>query len=136
MRSKLKPYVVWHKGEPLYPRTKPQGKKLPTSGFNCEVSRKGFGSLNGQINDAVRFLHKWQREILKLTRYPGVEEACLKFGIWKRDVVCQGTAFPPEIIQAAGRAGVGIVLCVYDASPPPELKRMFKSGTRTKKQRR
>jgi hypothetical protein len=116
--SKLKPLVVWCKGEPVLPRTKPKGKKFPTSGFKFEASRKGFGNLKGQIEDAIRFLKKWQREILKLTRYSGVEESYLNFGIWRRNVVCQGDAFPPEIVQAAGRAGVGIVLSVYAPSRP------------------
>src|SRR3990172_5572148 len=80
-RSKLKPHVGWHKGEPVFPRTKPKGKKFPASGFKCDASRKGFGNLNGQIKDALRFLEEWQREILKLTRYPGVEEVYFNFGI-------------------------------------------------------
>jgi hypothetical protein len=131
-RFKFKPCAVWHKGDPVLPRTKPHGKKLPASGFKCEASRKGFDNLNGQIRDAVRFLTKWRREILKLTRCPEVKDACLDFGIWRRDVVGQVDRFPAELIQSAGRAGIGIMLSAYS---PPGLKRMSRSTARTKKQR-
>ncbi|MBI3852143.1 MAG: hypothetical protein HY298_17940 [Verrucomicrobia bacterium] len=135
-RSKLKPHVVWHKGEPVFPRTKPKGRKLPASGIKYEASRKGFGNLTGQIKDALHFLQKWHREVLKLARYPGVEEAYLDFGIWRRDVVGQVDSFPPELVQSAGRAGVGIVLSVYAVSPPRGLKRIFKSKVWSKNQKR
>jgi hypothetical protein len=126
-RSKFKPYSVWHKGDPVLPQTKPDGKKHPSSGFNCEVSRKGFGNVSGQIRDAVRFLTKWRREILKLTRCPEVEDAFLNFGIWKRDVVGQFDHCPAELIQSAGRVGIGITLSAYAAARPLGLKRMSRS---------
>jgi len=126
-RSKLEPYVAWRKGEPVYPNTKPRCKKCHLSGFNCEVSRKGFGNLGGQIKDAVVFIKKWRGEILKVTRHPSVEGAYLKFGVWRRNgVVCQGEALPPELIEVAGRVRVGIVLCTYNSSVPARLKHKFR----------
>ncbi|KYF75442.1 hypothetical protein BE11_26145 [Sorangium cellulosum] len=35
------------------------------------------------------------------------------FPIEKRDVLAQSECFPPELVRAAGRAGIGLELTIY-----------------------
>ena len=111
--SDLIPCVVYRKGEPRSPASKPKGKIHETSGLNIDVSEADFDNLEGQIQDAISFLKQHKKELERLRKFPGVEGLALDFGIAKRDVIAQYDYFPPELLYLAGSLGIGIELSQY-----------------------
>jgi hypothetical protein len=91
-------------------------KKWSTSGLNIEVSNSDFENLAEQIKDAHKFLDKYQKELKQLSKYPGVEFMTLDFGISQHDVEAQFEYFPPELLQAASKVGIGLEISLYRIS--------------------
>src|SRR5262245_8736272 len=97
--------------------TSKKWKRWSTSGVNLEVSNCDFDNLAEQIKDACKFLNLYEKELKKLARFPGVEFMTLDFGISQRVVVSQHEYFPPELLEAAGKLGIGLEISLYQISP-------------------
>ena len=111
-RTSLPVIVAYVRGEPRLP-SKPAGRKSVTSGVNIEVSRADTSNVKKQVRDAIAFLTQHHRVLSRLRRVAGVEEMTLDFAIADRDVPGQFDYFPPELIAAAGRLGIGIEVSRY-----------------------
>jgi hypothetical protein len=114
-RTKLPIVSAYVRGEARLPRSKPNGKKIATSGVDIKVSTAGFTNLKRQIRDAVSFLSRNRIALRRLARTRGVEELTLDFGVSDRAVAAQFDYFPPELIAAAGSLGIGIEVSRYHA---------------------
>jgi hypothetical protein len=112
--SSLKPYDVYRKGEPRR-RTKTDSALHDDSGLKVEVSDAEFEDLQKQVADAISFLKQNRQELETLCRFPGVERACLDFGLNKRDVFCQQDTLPAELLYLAGSIGLDIDLSQFPA---------------------
>ena len=118
--SKLKPIAIWRKGEAKW-KNKPE-RKCKDSGFSCDVSRKDFNNLKGQISDAVKFLKSNQSQLKKLVALSGVENVGLDFGIERRDAYVQFDCFPSELLLLAGKLGIDVALTQYPISKKRKSK--------------
>lgn len=121
--SRLKPYLVWRRGEPRT-KSKPKGKRYLDSGLAIEVSRAEFTNLNGQIRGAIRFLKQNQSKLTRLVEFDGVEIAHLDFGIELWDVFVHCDYLPPDLLKLTGSLGIGIELSHY-----PLIRKTSKRGT-------
>jgi hypothetical protein len=92
------------------------GRKHSASGVDVEVSRADAANLTRQIRDAIAFLERHRRALSRLRRTSGVEEITLDFGIAARDAAAQFDYFPPELLLAAGRLGIGLEVSRYDTA--------------------
>jgi hypothetical protein len=108
--------AVFAQGEPRFSRSQPKGKKHLTSSVHILVSRASFTNSKRQIRDALKFLEVHRRELARLTRVPGVESITLDFGIADRNLAAQFEYFPPELLLATGKLGIGIEVSVYQVS--------------------
>jgi hypothetical protein len=119
--SSLKPYNVYHKGEPR-PGAATDSALHDKSGLKIEVSNAEFEDLPKQVADAISFLKQNRAELEKLCRLPEVERACLDFGLNKRDVFCQQDTLPAELLYLAGSIGLDIELSQFPAVEDAEEK--------------
>ena len=113
-----KPARVWHRGEPVFPKSQPEGRKNKDSGFNVTVSNAGFDEFSQQINDAVTFLEDEQNvaTIQALMAYPGVEAANLDFGVEfpdPKEYPIQFYVFPPNLARLAGNLDLHLEFSLY-----------------------
>ncbi len=106
-RTSLPVCAVSIKGEPRF-TSKPRGRKRLRSGFSVDVSDADFGRLKKQIADAVRFLRRYRREILRLRRFPGVELMSLDFGIEQTEAYVFSENIPAQLAKLAGELGLDI----------------------------
>jgi len=123
----LKPTQVYRKGEPVLPRTQPDGRKLKMSGIGFVASGADFDQFEKQKRDAISFLKSRATTIRKIMDWPGVEGGELDFGISERDGVVQCNLFPAELLRLAGGLGLNIELSLY---PPIEEEKKRKKPTR------
>lgn len=118
--STIKSCAIHRKGEPRL-KAKPQGEKREGSGFNAEVSSRGFERLSGQVADALEFLKTHAGELRRLRTFPGVERVTLDFPIEQRvgigEVVVQGEHLPASLLLAAGSLAFDIDITIY---PSPD----------------
>ena len=108
--------MVFHRGEALLPKTKPDGRKREEPGLNFVVSEAGFHEFAEQLEDAVEFLTDSAAEVRRLVTFPGVSGVVLDFGIAWRDVVAQSDQFPGELVRIAGASGIALELSHYPVS--------------------
>jgi hypothetical protein len=80
------------------------------------VSPASFTNSKRQIRDALKFLEVHKRELARLTRVLGVESITLDFGIADRNLAAQFEYFPPDLLLAAGKLGIGIEVSLYQVS--------------------
>ncbi len=107
---------IWEKGTPKI-STKPDSKKHTNSGVRYVVSEADFDEFELQKADAIEYLEQNQNKIEEIMNLPGVEGACLDFGIHWRDVPVQCDNFPPKLIKLAGDLRLAIELSQY----PPDV---------------
>jgi hypothetical protein len=107
---------VFHRGEALLPKAKPDGRKREESGLNVVVSDADFHQFNEQLTDAIEFLTKANAEVCRLVAFPGVTGVVLDFGIAWREGVAQSDLFPAELIRLAGACGIALQLSHYPVS--------------------
>ena len=117
--SSLKAVSVRRKGE-LRLATKPDGPRHERSGFTADVSLKEWNDLPGQIEDAKAFLAEHGAELLRLRSFRGIGGLELDFPVDQRigmnQIVVQSDRLPADLLLAAGRVGVDILITIY---PPP-----------------
>ncbi len=85
-----------------------RGSKSSDS-VNVPVSDGDFRSLDVQIRDAIEFLRRNDAGLAALR----VTEACLDFGIERRDVAVQCARFPAELLCLAGNLAIAIEVSLY-----------------------
>ena len=114
--SGLEAITVYRRGEPRF-ASKPNGRKLGSSGFNVGVSDGAWEPLGGQVDDAIAFLKKNRDAITMLRSAPGVESMRLDFPVDLKidrvNIVTQFEYFPPELVSLAGALGLGIEMSIY-----------------------
>jgi hypothetical protein len=100
-------------GEPVLPRTKPDGHRRDTSGVHIDVSDADFDEFGRQVADAVAFLETHAARLQRLVGSPGVEDVTLDFGIARRDEAVQVDRLPAELLRHCGRLGLSVELSHY-----------------------
>ncbi|HEY5909307.1 MAG TPA: hypothetical protein VJA21_01750 [Verrucomicrobiae bacterium] len=76
-RTTLDADALFYRGQPL---KVPKGKLQKVSGLSVTINHtRVFGDLEPQIAKALRFLRKQQKELLRLSRFPGVSDLRLVF---------------------------------------------------------
>ncbi len=112
LRTKLKPCVVYKKGEPRV-RNNLEAKWNSFSEINIETSKAGLDQFDEQIADTIDFLEKNKSTLKELLSFPGVESRRLNFSIEKRDVTVQGDLLPPELQALAGELDLDLDITLY-----------------------
>lgn len=132
--SRLQPYSVFRIGEPLLP-SRPGGRIHKTSGFKVEVSRRSCAELTGQVLDAIAFLKKHKRTLVRLRKIPEVEDVRLDFPIDlridRKKVFSQFDYFPPALVSLAGELGCGLELSIY----PRDFERLARANAKASRKR-
>jgi hypothetical protein len=108
---------ISRRGEPKFPASQPDGPVRTRSNLNITVSDADFHEFDKQIFAATSFLRIATDEIERLRQWPGVEGIEFDFGIERLDVAIQSDCFPPELVQLAGKYGLGLVLSQYWPMP-------------------
>jgi hypothetical protein len=116
--SSLCPCRVYRKGDPAPGSSRRSPPRIrEDSGIVIDVSGADFDDLPRQIEDAIHFLEHHRSALLHLQHFPGVEEACLDFGLARHDVAAQYMHLPATLIRLAAEFGLSIELSIYTASP-------------------
>jgi hypothetical protein len=103
----------WKKGEP---RTF-KGKFHLDSGANFLASDADLDEFDRQVKEATEFLELHAPVIAEMVAFPGVENAVLDFGIALHEgYMAQFSYLPPQFVQLAARAGVGLEISHYACS--------------------
>jgi hypothetical protein len=76
---------------------------------NVPVSDADFTSLDTQIRDAIEFLRRNNGGLASLRD----AEACLDFGVERRDVAVQTVRFPAELLRLVGTLEMTIEVSLY-----------------------
>jgi hypothetical protein len=98
------------------PRSQPNGPRHTSSGLTIVVSDAPWSNLPAQVRDAERFLSQHRREIMRLSRFPGMKGLVLDFPIHLRigrKVVAQFDRLPASLVRAAGSLGIALELSIY-----------------------
>jgi hypothetical protein len=114
-KSDLIPLVVSRKGEARLGSSRIQ-RQEEASGMNVSVSRRAFGDLAGQVEDAVDFLSQNRNELQRLSSFPGVQTILLDFPTEDRDSFVVRNTFPARLLILMGELGIGLTLSVYPES--------------------
>jgi hypothetical protein len=104
---------VKRRGEPVFPKAQPNGRRHEQSGIHVLVSDADFQEFRRQAEEATVFLQANAEQIRRLVKFPGIESVTLDFGIARRDVFMQCDHFPAELVQLAGSLGLAIELSQY-----------------------
>jgi hypothetical protein len=111
--STLSVCAVKRRGEPVYPKSQPNGRRHEQSGVHVSASDADFSEFRRQVEESVAFLRDNAAEIRRLCEFVGVEGVTLDFGIARRDVSIQCDHLPAELIRLAGSLGLEIELSHY-----------------------
>lgn len=111
--SALRPYDVWEKGD-MSVRREPH----EYYGFKCAVSDREWTDLDGQVEDALAFLRRYEVELRKLRETHTIcDEMQLDFPyecrLGKQGIAIQGNYLPAEFLLLAGQLGIGVALSHY-----------------------
>ena len=110
-RSTLDAQAVFYRGQPL---KVPKGKLQKESGFSVTINHtRVFGELEPQIPKALRFLRKQRRELLRLSRFPGVSDLRLVFPCCRPEGTYGVERFPAELLELVGSHRISIELSFY-----------------------
>ena len=116
--SSLDICAVHRTGEPRL-TSQPDGPRTEASGFNANVSARESSDLPEQVRDATSFLAENEQELRRLRSFPGVDGLELDFAVELRigvTAVTQSDRLPANLLLAAGRLGIDIVISLYPVS--------------------
>ena len=106
--SAFVPCNVFRKGE-----RKAENRSWSSSGFTVVVSEASGEDLAQQIQDAIEFLGMHKEEVVRLTRFEGLDGVELDFGVNRKNGFLQSSYLPPELVALAGALGVGVEISIY-----------------------
>lgn len=112
--SSLDALTAFHRGELQLPSSSVT-RKSDCSGMNVSVSTRDVSDLRGQIEDAIVFLSRNDRELKRLRDFPGLQRMDLDFPIEDRDVVYQRDVFPHKLLSLLGGLRIGLIVSRYPA---------------------
>jgi hypothetical protein len=114
-RTTLDANAVFYRGQTL----KVLKEKQQVSGFSVTICHtRVFGDLSPQIPKALKFLRKHQKELLRLSRFPGVSDLRLVFPCCQPEGTYGVERFPAELVGLAGSCRIGIELSFYPGERP------------------
>ena len=108
--------AVKRQGEPVFPASRPNGRRHERSGVHVSVSNAGFDEFSRQVAEAEAFLRAQSEQVRRLAEWPGVDGVTLDFGIERRSVAVQCELLPAALVRVAGALGLAIELSQYPAS--------------------
>jgi hypothetical protein len=76
--------AVKRRGEPVFPKSQPDGRKHSESGIHVVASDADFNNFPQQVEESITFLHTSESEVRRLCRFSDVESVTLDFGISRR----------------------------------------------------
>ncbi len=122
-RSRLKWDPVWRRGEPR-PETR-AGRPPRRQNSGLAVLAGAGEDLAAQVAGVTAFLADNRDEVARLLAFPGVEGACLDFGIrWPEDLPARVLRFPPPLLDTVGEMGLHLDVSLHRAGEaqesPPE----------------
>jgi hypothetical protein len=109
------------RGEPVFPRSQPNGRRNEQSGVHIVSSDADFDSLPDQITEAIAFLRNNNDQLQRLSGWPGIESLTLDFGIHRRDATVQCDRFPADLLKLAGDLGIDVELSQYPSSSDEQV---------------
>lgn len=115
--SPLEPCSVIRRGT----RESSKSKRPPPdySGFHVGVCDASWTGVSAHIEGLFAFFRKNSSELARLKSYPGLETIYVDVPVGLRlgspDVAVQGEIFPPNLVELAGRLGVGLGISLYPA---------------------
>ena len=109
----LEPIAVYHRGEPRFPASQPEGPRNSRSGVNFEASGADFSELALQMEEALAFLRENEPFLARLRDCPGVEVLVLDFGAEIHPPGWCSFNFRSELLLAMGALGISLELSVY-----------------------
>ncbi len=111
-RISIPPNRIWRKDEPRS-RTNPTGKSFASSGASFVASDADMSEFDRQVEQATAFLEKHCAQISAASRFVGVEEASIDFGVTLRDVAIHSDYLPVELLAVAAKCGLGLEISHY-----------------------
>ncbi len=84
--------------------------------ISLDISEKDWDDVEGQVQDAIIFLKKYQMELQTLFKTHKVSNAYLDFPIYSRlqgDIANQNDQLPSELILLAAKLSLGIEMAIY-----------------------
>ena len=127
-QTKLDGIHIRRKGDLL-----PKGRVLKQSEISMDLCEADVDvGLTEQIQKTIAFLKKNKKELKRLSKYSGVDEVYISFGIPLRDEVAIFDFFPAELLSLAGSIGLGIHLCQFRCRDEPVAKRPGKKSERVR----
>jgi hypothetical protein len=116
-RARMPVYESHSKGD-VQRHGRGKGSPFDDSGFKSSVSEKDWNDLPGQISDAIRFLRRYQSDLLRLKDEFRCEmqlDFPYELRIGKNHVCAQFDFLPPNLIVLAGLLAIGIEMSLYPA---------------------
>jgi len=101
------PDTYWVKGESRS-LGDPNGSKHLRSGAHYCLSEADFNEFELQKEDVIKYLVKNEDKMKAIQQLNGLDDVYLDFGIEQIDFAVQSDYLPPELIQLAGKLGLGI----------------------------
>ena len=97
-------------------RRKSTGELYQEYRISFDVSGRDWDEFPGQVEDAIAFLDKHQKELVELLSTHPISEAYLDFPLWSRlyeNIVNQNDHLPSRLVVACGGLGLGIEMALY-----------------------
>lgn len=83
-------------------------------GLSVEISSRGFDEAQGQVSDAQAFVERQYSVLDTVSKYPGVEEVWVEFGVRRdRSGGAQVRHLPADLCKALGGLGIAVVITEY-----------------------
>ena len=89
-------------------------KEKGVFGLSVEISSRSFDEAEGQVSDARVFVERQHGVLEAVSKYPGVEEVWVEFGV-RRDASggAQVRHLPADLCKALGGLGIAVVITEY-----------------------
>ena len=129
---------VYQRGQPVYPASKLLKKRNHMSGLNIRLTPPdGLDSkLYTLVRRARTMIKRHRAELRRLRKFPGVQYACLDFGVPELNVAGQFEHVPHEFLLELGRLRIDLEISIYHAFRRKKKAAPNKSLNRTRQKRR
>ena len=110
---------TWRRGDRRRVRRSGQPEHRADSGVAAEAGRGD--ELASQVVAVSEFLSANADEVARLVGFPGVEGACLDFGVyWAEDSAARFFRFPVSLLRLIASLGLELELSVYHLREPDQ----------------